>query len=174
MQQPEIITIQNDLFDWSLDNSEISSNLRFNHDGSYSWKLPMPSGYLDISDPSYRGLQSFCISRLVAKMLMFSKHWREFQPNKEVFNFYVLVSMPNLFMSEVGVTFSKQKWDELIFRNVNSNGYLEKTECTPRSFFSDFGIILPSSISTMYLNHTIEDVKDELSFSGGYYALWME
>ena len=164
----------NALYDWSLHADELRSGFQERRFADYiAWKIPFPGDYAGASDFN-RAIRSFCVDRLICKLVSLGSLAHEFTGQTEIFRSYSIVSEPNLWASEVGVVFSMKKWEQLLYRDIEALDYSEKTTRTNRTLFESFGVLRPLGVSHMHMSHIIEDRNEKISFQGGLHALWID
>lgn len=165
---------ENNLYDWSMDVTHIVDEVDNRPFQNYvSWKVPFPFDRLEDKTEN-RAARSFCMERLVVKMLGV---WRELKESRYPVPFcvaYCLVTEPNMFASEVGCAFSRDKWERLRFRDVNIPSFKEESRemkiygCPPN------GIQVPDFVRYSYFKHIINDENEGIVFEGGFHLFWVE
>lgn len=165
---------ENNLYDWSIDVEHVVDELNSRPFREYvSWNVPFPfHGLEDKLDN--RSARSFCMERLLVKMLGV---WKEICCVKDPSLFrvvYCLVTEPNMFGSEVGCAFSAEKWESLRSRNVNIPFFYEKIKEIKPQKIPPHGIITPDFVKYSYFSHEVRDEYEELDFNGGFHLFWVE
>lgn len=165
----EIVDSLNRLLDWTGKSSEFKEKIQRDY---VSWKIPFPR-YLLENTKENRAIRNFCVHMLLAKCCDIVAICKKLRLDVELVRPYVVLTEPNLFNSEVGVAFSEEKWDVMLFRNVKTETYTEITSVRDRTLNQAFGpVVLPNAFSIIYVDHKIEDVTEDIFFNGGMFALW--
>lgn len=115
-----------------------------------------------------RAVRSFCVERLICKMMTLYSAARDISQSREIARFYCIFSEPNIGNSEVGIMFSTEKWIRLLFRDIDTPTYTEKTIVDDQTLFKAFGVYLPAGVSCMHLSHQIEDYGKTYLFLAVY------
>ena len=177
MISEETINLSNtlhNLFDWSIDCSSILDEVRDRPFKEYiAWKIPFPIEQLNM-DGNNRAIRGYCVERLLTKLKLVARELKKDHEELPLCRVYCILTEPNLFGSEVGAVFSEEKWNSLLFRDVKSSTYCEQTKVTDGSLISTFGVCAPEGMSTIYLSHLIEDLDEDISFKGGFHAVWLD
>lgn len=164
----------NALYDWSICASDVLMEVRKRRFADYvAWKIPFPGTCAD-DNTANRAIRAFCVERLICKMISISRSTLELDEVFEIARFYCIVSDPNLWSSEVGIIFSSEKWRRLLYRDVITPTYIEKTTQTSQTLFEAFGVLIPSEVSYMHMSHAIDDQEEQISFRGGFHVLWTD
>ena len=167
----ELRNMLNCLVDWAIEDVVIDTKAAYDY---VCWKLPFQQSYLE-QNLENRAFRTFCVQMLLAKQQHVLSFCRNIHSSEELLRPYVIITEPNLFNSEVGVAFSKIKWESMLYRNVETDIYNEKTSKKNRTLVGAFGALtVPNPIHSIYLSHTIDDIVDDIHYEGGFFALWQD
>ncbi|MBO1323565.1 DUF3916 domain-containing protein [Acetobacter sp. TBRC 12305] len=163
--------VANRIWDWSTRNDHLQHTVGTRPFKEYvAWKIPLGLPGLDCTYANRAALY-FCAERMVSKMMTISRIFHKYNSLNRV---YSLMTYPNMLGSEVGICFSDCTWQKLLYRNINTENYIEKTERQERSLHTDFGLSAPDFFSTLSFRHWIEDRDEHISFQGGFHIIWKD
>ena len=174
----EDLALINDLLDWSLDISDLESEIENRHFPGYlSWEVPLPFDLLEKNQRN-RGLRSFCVERMIYKMINLHKHikfkLKNLSFSQQPLRTYSIINSKNVFHSEVGVIFSQEDWDFMVHRNIKTENFEEKTEIVDGKIQNEFSVFIPNEVRQLHLFRTVDDKADAISDSWNFYAAWIE
>ncbi|MDO5612247.1 MAG: DUF3916 domain-containing protein [Paracoccus sp. (in: a-proteobacteria)] len=174
----DLRSFMNNLFDWASSAESIGGMpIKEATPDYFSWKLPFPYKLIEDSYQN-RAIRAFCVQCLICKMEAISNEGREMVFSSgafpEIVRTYCIITEPNLWGSEVGIVLSTDRWNKLLYRNVDISGFAERTAETGITLFERFGVSEPSGVSHLHMSHLIEDVEEQVSYRGGFHALWID